>query len=183
MHVLMGGADQFKSELVELLPRLYRYAMVLTGSKEDADDLVQATCERALQRRDQFREGTELSRWTFTIMNSIRRNHLRATGVRQGHGQVEASEILQAADDSLPEHIQDMRLVRQQVMELPVAQRQTMILVYVEGFSYEETATILDIPTGTVMSRLARARAQLASYFSAPAAASGLSVGRQPGNA
>lgn len=150
----------FKSELVKLLPRLYRYARVLTPSRFDADDLLQMTCERALTRWHQFNLGSPMDRWAFTIMSSVWKNELRSRAIRQGQGFVS----LESDELAITDHAEGnifLAEVLKGVMALPENQRETMLLVYVEGYSYQQAADIIGTPVGTVMSRLARARLAL----------------------
>lgn len=150
-----------RGDLVALLPRLRRFAFTLCGNRHDADDLVQTACEKALSRLDQFQEGTRLDSWMFRIVQTT-----FLDSVRQGL----------AADPEILERVSDegraarqanaalhLAKVRQAVSELPEDQRSVLALVAIEGFSYREAADVLDIPQGTVMSRLSRARARLAS--------------------
>ncbi len=158
--------SQFKSvreELLAVLPRLYRYARRLSGSASDADDLLQATCERVLARWQQFRPGTEFDRWAFTIMLSIYKNLRRSEAVRLGNGHEDATETLTTPEIQSPERNKIHQQVLDKVQALPDKQRQVMMLVYVEGFSYNAAAEIMDIPVGTVMSRIGRARITLAA--------------------
>lgn len=144
------------------MPRLWRYGLVLSRQKHVADDLVQATCVRALERAAQFVTGTRLDRWLLTIMHSIWLNELRSQRVRQGQGFVDAQEELSFDGET---QAQDQVLAAQvikRVNALPEAQRETVFLAYVEGLSYKEIAEVLHIPVGTVMSRLAAARLKLA---------------------
>jgi len=144
------------------LKRLWRYGLVLSGSRTTAEDLVQATCLRALERAHQFAPGTHLDRWLFSILHSIWLNEVRAARYRRGEGLVDAETAL--VFDGLREvetNILAAQVLRQ-VQSLPEAQRETVFLVYVEGLAYREAAELLGIPIGTVMSRLAGARARLA---------------------
>lgn len=146
----------------QLLPRLWRYGLVLSRQKHVADDLVQATCVRALERAGQFVAGTRLDRWLLAIMHSIWLNELRSQRVRQGQGFVDAEQELSFDGET---QAQDQVLAAQvikRVNALPEAQRETVFLAYVEGLSYKEIAEVLHIPVGTVMSRLAAARLKLA---------------------
>jgi RNA polymerase sigma-70 factor (ECF subfamily) len=149
--------------LPPLLKRLWRYGLVLSGDTDTANDLVQATCLRALERCEQFEPGTQLIRWTYTILSSIWKNELRSRSVRQGQGFVDPEIAL--VTDGVSE--QDMNILVRQVLkeveQLPEAQRETVFLVYGEGLAYREAADVLDVPVGTVMSRLAAARGKLAS--------------------
>ena len=153
-------SSNLRRELRALMPRLWRYGLVLSGNREDAADLAQATAVRALERAHQFRQGTDFDRWCFTILSSIWKNELRARAVRRGRGLVPVDDAgLQAQDNG------DVNILARQVLSfmqaLPEAQRETLYLVYVEGYSYAEAAERLEIPIGTVMSRLANGRRKL----------------------
>jgi RNA polymerase sigma-70 factor (ECF subfamily) len=148
--------------LSQLLPRLWRYGLVLSRQKHVADDLVQATCVRALERAGQFMVGTRLDRWLLTIMHSIWLNELRSQRVRQGQGFVDAEQELSFDGETLAQDQVLAAQVIRRVNALPEAQRETVFLAYVEGLSYKEIAEVLHIPVGTVMSRLAAARLKLA---------------------
>lgn len=162
----MNATQQFKNDLVDMLPRLNRYARNLTRSEADADDLLQAACMRILDRWVQFRPGSDFDRWAFTVMSSINRNHLRAEGVRRGKGLVDAGEELASSDT--PESNTFREEVFALLGYLPDNQRQVISLVYMEGYTYQETADILDVPVGTIMSRIARGRARLSKKMSEP---------------
>jgi RNA polymerase sigma-70 factor (ECF subfamily) len=144
------------------LARLWRYAVVLTSSRDAADDLVQAACLRALERADQYAPGTRIDRWLFSILRSIWFNELRARRVREGGGLVAADEALSIDGAATIETNVLASEVLTAVGRLPEAQRETVLLVYAEGYSYAEAASSLGVPIGTVMSRLAAARAALA---------------------
>jgi RNA polymerase sigma-70 factor (ECF subfamily) len=149
--------------LDRLLPRLWRFCLVLSRDRSAADDLVQATCLRALERENQFQAGTRLDRWIFRIAQTVWLNQLRADKIRRGTG------IVQVGDADLIDETGDaetnlfLNEVFSGVMALPEAQRVTVLLVYVEGYSYKEAAEHLEIPIGTVMSRLASARDRLSA--------------------
>lgn len=144
------------------LPKLWRYGLVLSNHRDVADDLVQQTCVRALERAQQFSEGTRLDHWLLSILHSIWLNEVRARRVRFGEGHVSAEEVLVFDGAEMTEQKITAMQVMKRVNDLPEAQRMAVFLAYVEGLSYREVATILDIPMGTVMSRLAAARAKLA---------------------
>jgi RNA polymerase sigma-70 factor (ECF subfamily) len=158
-----------RKQLPGLLARLWRYGVTLTGSRERAEDLVQATAVRALEREGQFTPGTRLDHWLFSIERSIWFNTLRAERVRQGQGLVDASEALTLDGAHEIETNISARQVLASVGRLPEAQRETVFLVYVEGYSYKEAAETLGVPIGTVMSRLAAARGALTRAPSARA--------------
>ena len=153
---------EVQAGLEPCLARLWRYAVVLTRANDAAEDLVQATCLRAIERADQFTPGTRLDRWLFAILRSIWLNELRSRRIREGGGFVDAEEAL-SFDGA---HEVETNILTREVLtaigRLPEAQRETVLLVYAEGFSYSEAAAALGIPIGTVMSRLAAARAALA---------------------
>ncbi|MDR6664293.1 RNA polymerase sigma factor [Rhizobium sp. 1399] len=163
----IASEADIRSGLTEHLARLWRYGLVLSHQRDVADDLVQATCVRALERADQFVAGTRLDRWLFSILHSIWLNEIRARRVRQGQGFVDADETLSfdGAHDT-ETHVMANQVLKQ-VNALPDAQRSAVFLAYVEGLSYREVAAILDVPIGTVMSRLAAARAKLSETVSA----------------
>jgi len=155
--------DNVKSELLAVLPRLLKYARNLSVNSAEAEDLLQATSERVLSRWQQFRPGSDFDRWAFTIMHSIRNNNLRSDAVRLGHGHEDAAETLAAPESQSPERNKIHQQVFNSLEKLPDGQRQVMLLVYIEGFSYKAAAEILDIPVGTLMSRIGRARVKLAA--------------------
>ncbi len=147
--------------LAECLARLWRYGLVLSGNRDTAEDLVQATCVRALERSHQYQPGTRVDRWFFSILNSIWKNELRSQKIRMGEGFVDAEEVLICDGAKQIETNILAAQVLTEVQSLPEVQRATVFLVYAEGFSYKEAAKALDVPMGTVMSRLAAARVKL----------------------
>jgi RNA polymerase sigma-70 factor (ECF subfamily) len=159
---LSQSRREVQQGLPALLKRLWRYGLVLSGDSDVAYELVQATCLRALEKCDQFQSGTDLARWAYTILGSIWKNELRSRRIRQGQGFVDAEIALVA--DGVRE--MDTNLLARQVLKeverLPEGQREAVFLVYGEGLSYKEAAEVLEVPTGTIMSRLAAARAKLA---------------------
>ena len=150
-----------RAGLPELLSRLWRYGLVLSRDRSTAEDLVQATCVRALERAHQFTPGTRLDRWVFSILHSIWLNEVRSRSVREGAGSVDAADTLIFEGERAIEQNILVAQVFNEVQALPEAQRTVLFLVYVEGLSYREAADLLHIPIGTVMSRLAAARARL----------------------
>jgi RNA polymerase sigma-70 factor, ECF subfamily len=153
---------EVRDGLEACLPRLWRYALMLTRASHDAEDLTQATCLRAIERADQFIPGTRLDRWLFSILRSIWLNQIRSERVREGEGQVDAVTSLSFDGVQAIETNIMTAQVLTKLGALPTAQRETALLVYAEGYSYAEAAAMLDIPIGTVMSRLAAVRAALA---------------------
>jgi RNA polymerase sigma-70 factor, ECF subfamily len=162
------GQDGLSVELPALLPRLWRFALRLAGDRHDAEDLVQRTCVRALERRHQLQPGTATLSWLFSIVHSVWLNEVRARQIRS-HGSIKWSEDLAdtVADPAAcnPETHALHQQVIAAVEKLPDAQRAVMLLVAVEGLSYLEAAEVLEVPIGTVMSRLARARLMIGESF------------------
>jgi len=158
---------RFGDQLIAVLPRLRRFARGLSGSGSDADDLVQAACERALARQHQFQEGTRFDSWMFRIVQTIWIDQIRARDVRKEDGDI-AEERL-GSDE--PVRRVEARLalaeVRRAVDRLPPDQRAALLLVTVEGLSYKEAAEVVQVPVGTIMSRLARARMALQAQLEA----------------
>lgn len=154
--------DDIGYRIVALLPRLRGLARTLARSPDAADDLVQATCEKALRHGDSWTPGTKLDSWLFRIM----RNHWIDT-VRRMRPEVavDAEEIAGELPSVSGPRVVEGRLMLTEVRRiadaLPDEQRTVLMLVCVEELSYRETAEMLDVPIGTVMSRLARARAAL----------------------
>jgi RNA polymerase sigma-70 factor (ECF subfamily) len=156
-----SGRDEIDAGLAQHLPRLWRYGLVLSGNRDVAEDLVQATCLRALERSHQFAPGTRLDRWLFSILRSIWLNEIRSRRIRQGHGFVDAETALTVdLRDEVETNILAAQVLKE-VEALPEAQREAVFVVYVEGLKYREAAELLDVPIGTIMSRLAAARATL----------------------
>jgi len=154
-------STRFSDQLIAVLPRLRRFAGGLTRSAPEADDLVQAACERALAREHQFQEGTRFDSWMFRIVQTIWIDQLRAREVRKEDGDI-AEERL-GTDETVRRVEARLALaeVRRAVARLPTDQRATLMLVTVEGLSYKEAAEVAGVPVGTIMSRLARARVAL----------------------
>lgn len=147
---------------LELLPGLRRFARSLTGNLFDADDLVQGTVERVLARG--LPEEAELRRWTFRVCRNLWVDELRGRSVRNRHV-ADPDDVDPEAIGRDPGNVERRALeeAMQAMQQLPVEQREVLAMVAIEGMTYRETASVLEIPEGTVMSRLARARAQLAA--------------------
>jgi RNA polymerase sigma-70 factor (ECF subfamily) len=157
---------ELQEAIVASLPSLWRFAISLSGSADLADDLSQRTCLRALERRHQVYDVTGVKRWLMTICRSIWYNDLRASALRQTQS-LDTTAGLDIAADILPTETNIYaREVFTSVMTLPEAQRNVVLLVLIEGYSYREAAEILDIPIGTIMSRLSTARRKLGSVLS-----------------
>jgi RNA polymerase sigma-70 factor, ECF subfamily len=158
----MTVAD-IKTELVSLLPRLRRFAIGLTGNVDQADELVQAGCLKALERSAQWQPGTSLASWMFRILQTTWIDERRTLERRNTVADTDAIER-HAGDDGASRHAarDTLRDVEREIAALPEDQRAVLLLVCVEGLAYKEAAEVLDLPIGTVMSRLARARGRLA---------------------
>lgn len=165
MRFRKNFAEQMRVELKRVYPRLWRYCIALTRSQDLADDLAQNSCERALQKAHLFKQGTHFDRWIFKIAYRVWINETRKAVVRSGNGVVSVEEANLQSKDLGPELNILAGEVLCSVMALPVEQRSVVYLAYVEGYSYKECAQMLDIPIGTVMSRLAASRAKLAKKF------------------
>jgi RNA polymerase sigma-70 factor (ECF subfamily) len=159
-------------DLVAAIPRLRRYARVLTGDSTRADDLVQDTLARAWEKRRLWRAGSDLRAWLFTIMHNVHVNQLAlarrdaanvsldAEGGPAWEPPVRANQL---------DRVELMELV-QQMGKLPPEQREVLVLAAVEEMRYEEIAAVLAVPVGTVMSRLSRAREKLRNLVATPPA-------------
>src|SRR5277367_3020129 len=152
---------EVRAGLEPSLARLWRYALVLSKARDAADDLVQATCLRAIERADQFVLGTRVDRWLFAILRSIWLNEIRSQRIREGGGFVDAADALTTDGAREIEMNITAAAVLRAIDRLPEAQRETVLLVYGEGYSYAAAAG-LGVPIGTIMSRLAAGRAALA---------------------
>lgn len=157
-----ANIDSVRSRIVAFLPRLRRFCRLLTRSEDRGDDLMQSTVEKALTRIDQWQSGTSLESWMFRIAQNLHIDAMRAQSRRGQEVDVDALEMV-AGDDGrrIVEGRSDIDRVGQAMLALPYEQRSILALVALEECSYREVSEILDIPIGTVMSRLSRARAAL----------------------
>lgn len=162
-------ASRFSDQLIAMLPRLRRFARGLAGSIVEADDLVQAASERALARRHQFQEGTRFDSWMFRIVQTIWIDQMRARTVRKEEAELPGDRV--GSDEAMRRVEARLALgeVRRAVDRLPPDQRAALLLVTVEGLSYREAAEVVQVPVGTIMSRLARARMALQAQLEAGA--------------
>ena len=148
--------------LTALLPRLRRFAHGLAANSADADDLTQVTLERALRARMQWQDGTRLDAWLYRIMRNCWidtiRSRVRANRVLVSE---EAGEHVGHDPTSQIDAKIDLERLMRAMGQLPPEQREVVALVLVEGFGYRETAELLDLPIGTVSSRLVRGRTAL----------------------
>lgn len=153
--------ENIRAGLPALLPRLRRFALSLTGSPTDADELVQRACERVLNRSEQLRDQTRVDAWIYGIMRNLWIDELRGRRIRR-HDQIEAAaEVVGADGIAVAEGRLGLAEVRRALATLPAEQRTVLVLICVDGLSYRETAEVLGIPIGTVMSRLSRGRIAL----------------------
>ena len=162
-----------ESLVTQHIPRLRRYARALTGDRNAADDLVQDTLERALSRFHLWRAGSDLRAWLFTIMHNVYVNQTRS---RMRH-------LVEALDEPSADALQarepdwaELRDIDAALARLPAEQRAVLLLVGLEQFTYEEAARMLDIPLGTVMSRLSRGRERLRQFLAGDSGAATLKV-------
>jgi len=158
----MSSSVAFKSELVALLPRLRRFAHGLSHNAADADDLTQATIERALRSSQQWHDGTRLDSWTYRIMRNLWIDTARARSRRAGlEAPAEEAERIGVDPSAAIEASADLARTMAAMDRLPDEQREVVALILIEGFGYREAAELLDIPMGTVASRLVRGRTAL----------------------
>lgn len=154
--------ESFATRAMQYIPRLRRYARALTGDISAADDLVQDALERALLKQSLWREGTDLRAWLFTVMHNIFINQVRSAAANRlvpiddvAADDFAATPPLQASDRL---EIRDLDAALQ---ALPEEQRAVVLLIGLEQMTYEEAARVLEVPIGTVMSRLSRGRERL----------------------
>ncbi|KQP33307.1 RNA polymerase subunit sigma-24 [Methylobacterium sp. Leaf102] len=150
----------FGDELIAVVPRLRRFALLRTGNAAEADDMVQATLMRAWEHRSQFRTGTNLVAWLFTILRNIHLNQRK-----RFRREVEDVDGVIAGSVSAPpeqEHRVALAELQFALNDLPPEQRETLLLVMVDGLLHTEAAMVLGCQVGTVKSRVSRARERLA---------------------
>lgn len=158
----ISRSRQFESKLGESRCRLWRLAHSWCRNRALADDLVQDALAKALDRHNQLRDPEALHAWLCSILANCWHDHLRAGKDTLDIDTVEEHDLPVAGcpeEDCLQNEV--VRRVRQAVGKLPTGQREVVTLVDLEEFSYAEVAAILEVPIGTVMSRLSRARASL----------------------
>ncbi len=155
------GSEEIGDRMVELLPRLRRFARSLSRNQHDADDLVQSAVERAWRHADQLKAGANLASWIFGIMKNAWIDNRRSRARRGEVALPEDSGEHPAMDPT--DLNSNLWSVSEAMDKLPEEQRLAVALVLVEGLSYKEAAQLLDVPMGTLTSRLARGRAALAT--------------------
>lgn len=149
----------FRQNVQAAIPALRRYARALTRNADVADDLVQDTLVRALRSEHLF-QGEEVRSWLYTILTNLNRNRLRSLARRPVHTAIGDDDAIDLAG---PEA--GMRDIERALATLVEDQRVALLLIVLEGLTYREVAEIQGVPIGTVMSRLARARAQIKAYL------------------
>ena len=162
-----------RQALLALIPRLRRFARVLTGNLADADDVVQACLEKAMMNLDQWQPGTRLDSWMLRIARNTWLDDRRRAHNSKAHDDIGAMIDLAGEDGvATVEASAEARMVRAAVDRLPPDQRDVVALVMLEELSYREAAEVLGVPIGTVMSRLSRAKAALAKALAGKGAVS-----------
>ncbi|WP_246101920.1 sigma-70 family RNA polymerase sigma factor [Methylobacterium terricola] len=170
----------FRNALMAALPALRTFGLSLSHDGVRADDLVQETCARAWANQHRFQPGTNFTAWLFTIM----RNQFY-TDLRKGRREVEDGDGLLAGQLAAPadqDHASTLRVVQERMQALPEAQREALLLIGAEGFTYEEAALRLGCQVGTVKSRVSRARAALLTALGEVTEQSSAGRGRLGGN-
>ncbi|WP_421789762.1 RNA polymerase sigma factor [Hyphobacterium sp.] len=156
----------FRAELMHYLPRLRRFAHSLTRHPADGDDVLQSALERALKRSDQYEPGTRLDSWMYRIIKNVWIDEVRARDRRGDTFAPEEAGLGVGAEDPQFEKRTRTMSLEQAMTTLPDEQRVAVSLVLVEGLSYKEAASVLDVPIGTLTSRLARGRSALEAQLS-----------------
>ncbi|MBM3556048.1 MAG: sigma-70 family RNA polymerase sigma factor [Alphaproteobacteria bacterium] len=154
---MFGASDK---AIEEAIPRLRRYARALCRDAAEADDLVQDTLERAWSRMHLFRREGNMRAWLFTILHNLNANRVRAIKTRPALTTLADWEASGAIRPTQEEGVQ-LRGVAKALEHLPEEQKTVLLLVGLEDMTYDQVAKILDVPLGTVMSRLSRARERL----------------------
>lgn len=156
-------SKEFKNMLVEVIPHLRAFGKSLTGSIDQADDLVQETLMKAWTARKSFKPGTSIRAWTFVILRNTLISQMRRKKFTAEYDELVAERVLSApAEQQAPLHLADLQRA---MLELPLSQREALILVGAGGFSYEEAADICGCAVGTIKSRVSRARETVISIL------------------
>ena len=164
--IIKQREETLRDQIVGLLPRLRRFGLSLTKDLDTADDLVQGACERALMRLDQLREKTRLDSWLYRIIytqwiDTLRRRQVRSEKLIVLRRETESRSVSSDADLNLSIAID----VRTALESLPEEHRAAVMLVCVEGYGYAEAADVLNVPAGTIASRVSRAREMMSRYL------------------
>ncbi|MHB8812911.1 MAG: sigma-70 family RNA polymerase sigma factor [Steroidobacteraceae bacterium] len=161
----MGSSNEdLRDRIIELLPRLRRFARSLARNVQDADDLVQITAERALARAEQLRPDHSVASWLFGILRNAWIDEGRSR--RRRETLVEPAHLAERVGDPAAGTDPELLCLQDALSRLPEDQRLAVALVLVEGFSYKEAALVMSVPVGTLTSRLARGREALQSMLS-----------------
>jgi RNA polymerase sigma-70 factor, ECF subfamily len=175
---LNGHTSPLVIDLGDYLDGLYSYALVLSRNQAEAEDLVQETCLRAVRAMERLRPDSNVKSWLFTILRNIWLNQLRQRKIAPDTVDLDSDEYgaNRAVDSSKDPHaayVSDLEReqVRHAIERLPLEFREIILLREYEELSYEQIATLLQCPVGTVMSRLARARSKLRDLLAAPTGA------------
>jgi len=161
--------DELRQLVIDQIPHLRRYAMALVGDRDRADDLVQDSLERAWSRLKLWRRDGNIRAWLFTIMHNLNANAVRQAKRRPRHDPIDEVSVLPATPPNQEQRL-ELSLLAQGIAALPAEQRAVVLLVGLEQMRYEEVAGILDLPIGTVMSRLHRGRERLRRALAGEAA-------------
>jgi RNA polymerase sigma factor (sigma-70 family) len=162
----MDQFESFEHGLTALLPRLRRFAHGLSKNPADADDLTQATVERALRSRTQWEPGTRLDSWLYRIMRNLWIDTVRSRSRKDDlHAPVEEAERIGEDPRQAMEAAIDLKKAMAAMQRLPDEQREVVALILIEGFGYRECSEILGLPLGTVSSRLVRGRTALLQWM------------------
>ncbi len=167
---MIGSDDDFRSQVGALLPKLRRFALALTGSPHDADDVVQSAIEKALSREEQFRPGTRLDSWMYRIVQNLWIDQARGRKRRGEHADIDDAALHIVGEDGRV--VAERRLMLKAAWSafetLSPELRAAASLVILNGASYQEAAETLDVPIGTIMSRVARSRRALEQAVGGP---------------
>jgi RNA polymerase sigma-70 factor, ECF subfamily len=161
-----GDADEFSARLLAQLPRLRRYAIALVRDVAWADDLLQDCIERAMRKQAELQDPDRLSGWLRTTLINLYRDALRREKRRGLHLDLESALNI-TSNEPRPSDWLAMRDLSRAMDHLSPEHREILLLVALDGLSYREIAALLHLPIGTVMSRIARARAQLRAQIDA----------------
>ncbi len=154
------SSETKRQAVVAEIPRLRRYAIALMRDRTAADDLVQDCVVRALDRLHLWRDGSNMRTWLFTIMHNLYANEMRRRSRMRDNRQID-EDMPERGEPARQEHAVELRQLAAAMARLPEAQSEILLLIGLEGLSYAETAEVLAVPVGTVMSRVSRAREAL----------------------
>jgi len=161
--MMAAPLDPAHAQMIAALPRLRRFARALARNPADADDLVQDAVERALKNLDRWTPGTRMDSWMFRIIQNLWIDNVRARRIRGQSVGIEAADPAPFDGERAAEARLTLAKTQEAIAELPEDQRAVVAMVLIDGMSYREAAAVLEVPIGTVTSRLARARDVLAA--------------------